>query len=51
MGRSWWVPTAMGVAIASLVLSLVAWPDSRIGVPVNLVIMAALVLGQRYGWL
>lgn len=51
MSRSWWVPTAIGVAVASLVLSLVAWPDSRIGVPVNLVIMAALVLGRRYGWL
>ena len=45
--RSWWVTLGSTVVLVSLVLSVVAWPDSRIGVAVNLVILAALFVGTR----
>jgi hypothetical protein len=48
--REWWVPLATGVAFASLALSLVALPGSRIGVAVNLVLLAALFAANRFVW-
>ena len=48
-GRPWWMPVAMGVALVSLVLTVLGWPSSRIGVVVNLAILAVLVLGERVG--
>lgn len=32
-------------------LCVLGWPEARIGVAVNVVILAFLVLGGRYGWL
>jgi hypothetical protein len=49
MNQPWWTLAALGVALFSLMLSIVALPDSRIGVAVNLVILAALMVGQRAG--
>lgn len=49
--RSWWMAALMGVALASLGLSVLEWPLARIGVAVNLAILAALLAGQRLGWL
>jgi hypothetical protein len=48
--RGWWLPVAVGVSIASFVLSVIAWPDSRIGVALNLVILIMLVTGDRFEW-
>ena len=50
-GRSWWMVALVGVAIASIVLSVLEWPLARVGVAVNLGILAALLAGQRLGWL
>jgi hypothetical protein len=47
--RPWWMPAAFMAAGVSLALCLLQWPDSRIGVPVNLVILIALLVGRRYG--
>jgi hypothetical protein len=44
---SWWIPAATGVTLGSLLLSLVELPDSRIGVVVNLVILAGLFITVR----
>jgi hypothetical protein len=41
----------MGVAAASMVLSLLAWPDSQIGVVVNLAIVLFVLASLRWGWL
>jgi hypothetical protein len=49
--RTWWAPAATAVAISSLLLSVLGLPDSRIGIAVNLAILAALPLGFRLGWL
>ena len=45
MGMPNWSATVGVVAGVSLVLCLLAWPDARIGVLVNLLILVALALG------
>lgn len=47
--RPWWMPAALGAALVSLFLSLVALPDSRIGLPVNVAIIVALLIAPRFG--
>ena len=47
---SWWIGLAMSVVVASLVLSLAALPDTRIGVFVNALLLVALAVGPRMGW-
>jgi hypothetical protein len=49
LARPWWLPLAAAAAGLSLVVTLLAAPESRVGIVVNLVIIAALVLGQRTG--
>jgi hypothetical protein len=49
--RSWWTVALVGVALASLGLSALEWPLARVGVAVNVAILAALFAGQRLGWL
>jgi len=49
--RPWWVSMALGTAIVSLALSLIALPESRIGVPINLLIVVALLAWQGSGTL
>ena len=50
MDTAWWASMAATTAIASLVLSLVWWPESRVGVAVNVLLIAALAMGRRAGW-
>jgi uncharacterized membrane protein YoaK (UPF0700 family) len=45
MRASWWHPLTMAMAIVSLGLCVVGWPDSKIGVPVNVAIIILLVVG------
>jgi len=40
----WWQTGALVTAVASLVLCLVDWPDTRIGALVNVVIIAVLLI-------
>lgn len=47
MNRPWWLLAAFGLALFSLLLCVVALPDSRIGIAVNLLILALLLAGQR----
>lgn len=48
--RAGWLPLALGCALVSLCLSVPAGPAPRIGVGVNLVILAWLLAGARLGW-
>lgn len=41
----------VGLAVASLVLCALGWPAAKIGVPVNLAILALLGLDRLFGWL
>jgi len=45
-----WVPLAVGVMVLSLVLCVLAWPAARIGLAVNLALLAALPLAVRFVW-
>jgi hypothetical protein len=45
---SWWIPVATGVALGSLLLSLLELPEARIGAIVNLVILAGLFIATRF---
>jgi hypothetical protein len=47
----WWVPMALTTAIASAVLSVVWWPEARVGVAVNAVLITALLVGRQFGFI
>jgi hypothetical protein len=49
--RPWWRPLTLGVALLSLVITILGWPDAWFGVLVNLAILACLLVGERRGWL
>ena len=49
-GSSWWVPMALGVAVVSLLLALAELPNARVGVVIDVAIIAALVAGRQFGW-
>lgn len=47
----WWAGAAFVTALVSLALCALEWPAARIGAPVNVAIIAALVAGRNLGWL
>ena len=42
----WWPQAALAVAIVSLLLSATEWPEARLGVVLNVAIVAALLTGR-----
>lgn len=48
--QTWWVAFATWAAAFSLALSILGWPESRIGVIVDFLILALLTIGPRLGW-
>ena len=46
-----WASMALVTAVASFVLSVVWWPESRVGVAVNAVLIAVLVVGRNLGFI
>lgn len=48
MQQTWWSSAAV---VVSLVMSVLAWPDARIGVALNVAILLLMTLGPRLGWL
>ena len=49
--RPWWLAAAIVASLVSLAISIVALPDSRIGVAVNLLILAALGINTFVRWI
>ena len=47
----WSHPLAAMVVVFSILLCVAGWPDSRIGVFVNLAVAAVLLLSRRFVWL
>lgn len=47
VGAPWSLPAAVVTLGASLALSVVGWPDSRIGIVVNVLLLALLMIGVR----
>lgn len=48
--RAGWPALALAVTVVSIALSVLGWPDSRMGVYMNLGILVVLALGSAYGW-
>lgn len=46
----WWPPWLLGIALASLALCILGWPESRMGLGVNLVLLGALALAWLTHW-
>ena len=43
---SWWSEVTLNAAVFSLLLSIASFPASKIGIPVNVVIIATLLFAQ-----
>lgn len=48
---SWWRGAALWITLASLVLCILGLPAAKIGLALDMVILAFLLLEGRYGWL
>ncbi len=44
-----WESLALYLSIASLLYCIIGWPDSKIGILINIVILIFLFLNRRYG--
>lgn len=49
LGLSFWESLALYTSIASMVYCIIGWPDSKIGVIINLLILVFLFLNKRFG--
>lgn len=47
--NSWWPGLALSVAVTSLVLSIFGLPEARVGIAINVFIIAGLLLAQLSG--
>jgi hypothetical protein len=47
----WWSSITLITAAYSLVLTILEWPDSRIGIPIDVILLGYLLIGGRLGWL
>ena len=47
---AWWTKAAVIVAVGSLALTMLELPEARIGLVVNLALIATLLLVARYSW-
>jgi hypothetical protein len=45
----WWKTATLYVAVGSLILSVLGWPESRIGVAINILLLAYLFFGDSLG--
>lgn len=48
---TWWLPLTVAVTIWSLVLAVLQWPESRIGVAIDVVLLAYLLIGRELDWI
>ncbi len=44
-----WLPFTALITVVSLILSVLAWPESKVGIPTNILILAVL-LARHSGW-
>jgi hypothetical protein len=45
----WWFPAMVSAAALSLVVCILGWPDSRIGVIVNVGVLLLVLVGHKTG--
>lgn len=47
----WWSSVTLIITGLSLILAILGWPDSRIGVPIDIILMLYLLVGGTLDWL
>jgi hypothetical protein len=47
----WWWSFTLAVTAASLIVTVLGWPDARVGVLANIIILLFLFIGPRLGWI
>lgn len=47
---SWWPSLVFVVCPLSLLLSLMFWPETQLGVPINLLILGVMLFSRWSGW-
>jgi len=47
----WWWSYTLAVTVASLIVTLLGWPDAKFGVLANIIILLFLFFGPRLGWI
>jgi len=50
LGLFWWPLYTVIISAVSLVFSILSIPEAKLGIPINIVIMAVLVYGMAVGW-
>ena len=50
MRAAWWQPIAYVAIGVSMALCFLGWPDARLGLIANAVILVLIVIGGRVGW-
>jgi hypothetical protein len=51
MRWGWWQPLTYTAVAASVLLTAAAWPEARIGLIANALIVSLILTGQRFNWL
>jgi hypothetical protein len=49
-GTNWWPFLTLGLAPVSLLLSVTFWPEARLGLPINLLILGIMLFNRWSGW-
>ena len=49
--QPWWYPLIIYLVLFSLVMCVIGWPEARIGVLINVILLVLLVLANNFGWL
>ncbi|MHB1325646.1 MAG: hypothetical protein ACYDGS_01295 [Thermoleophilia bacterium] len=50
LGTPWWLNLLPGTTMFSLLLSILSWPESKIGVLINIIILTVLVISTSLDW-
>ena len=50
LGTSWWYSLAQWSTVASTIVTILGWPDTRFGLLINILIFILLFLGRSLGW-
>lgn len=48
---SWWQPVTLITSVFSLLLCIIGWPDARVGLFINIALIAFLLVNKQTGWL
>ena len=51
MRATWWQPLTYMAGGLSTALCVAGWPDARLGLVANVIVLLLLVIGVRMGWL